>query len=154
MKKRYLAISGFISYAAIEFVSTAYAYAAGRLETTIAQTHLLRTTIALCVMVGLFGSLIGMFFAAFNRVLPTLTIFSKGIIYFVLVTLLFSLLKGATYILSFDCLFSLVISTIAGALFVWLYLKLNPDQTKQPKRNVRNQDLRIDNHNGSVMVVP
>jgi hypothetical protein len=132
MKKSQCAIAGFITYGLMEIVGILYGLLSGRLQSSSFEfTWVKFFTMggALVIMVGLLGSLLGLFFAVIYHRLPFDSIYKKSIFYHLAILMIFTMFKGMKYLLSFDFAFSLVLSVPMALFFGWLCLRLSKERT-------------------------
>lgn len=115
-------VSGFVTHAIVEIIGIAFAVVAGRLTLS---TETLAAGAMFTVGVGILGALVGLLFARFHHKLSAVNIIYRGVIAFAVETIVLQLLTGGpASFLSFDFVFSLVVTAAMGAVFVLFGLRL------------------------------
>ena len=136
MRRSMLALSGFITFAAIEVFSGLNALISGRLADLphpLTTRQLVVFLVIMTVSVGFLGAFVGFLFGVFQRFIPPMKSGHQAAIFFLLVAALTSALKGTTYLLSIDFLITAVSSIVGGYVFIWLYDRMTSREDDKTK---------------------
>jgi hypothetical protein len=117
LNKKAIALSGFISFSALELMSILSATAMGRMS-NLSIDKQLRLAISFTIIVGLFGIILSFLFAKIEKYLPFKSLIIKAIMYFLALNFLFSIIKGPHAVLNIDFILSSVGSLLAALVFV------------------------------------
>ncbi len=131
-------ISGFVSYGLLEVIGLLFALLSGRLHALPSEftwIKFIKMSMFLTIGVGLIGILLGYLFSKFQNRIPLHNIYVKSICYHIAILLLLASFKGIPYFLSFDFVFSLVLTVSLGWFFIWFYKKIDKE-TDNPKTNI------------------
>jgi len=128
MKKIHCIFAGSISYGLIQIANILYSFLSGRFnefDPNFGIKELAGFAVFSIPGVCLIGAVIGFIFYWGRDWIPHPNMYLKSIAFHVCALLLLSAKKGPEFFLSFDFIFSVIVTVPAAALFAWLCIKFS-----------------------------